>query len=165
MPQSIEDGKNDTFGFQAKPLVVQREDTILVAKTGYGKSVVPQLLPLLMHSSAFLIVLPLNTPGAEQRDGSGDLDGFDQRLSRIRRFPEFGTRQMHDRVHEGQLKVTRGCVGPETSTQRTSLEKGKLSLPTTIKSAALLIVSAKKFRARIRDLKPRRRSCSAGGRS
>jgi hypothetical protein len=47
------------FGFQGKsdqveliwPLLVQREDRILVAKTGYGKSVVPQLLPLLVKNS------------------------------------------------------------------------------------------------------------------
>lgn len=62
------------FGFQGKSdqvesiwsLLVQREDRILVAKTGYGKSVVPQLLPLLVKNSIVLILLPLNALGAEQ---------------------------------------------------------------------------------------------------
>ena len=40
-------------------LVFDREDRILVAKTGYGKSVVPRLLPL-------IVLLPLNALGAEQ---------------------------------------------------------------------------------------------------
>lgn len=56
------------FSFQAKPdqveslwtLVVQREDRIFVAETGYGKSVIPQLLPLLIKNSTVLILLPLN---------------------------------------------------------------------------------------------------------
>jgi superfamily II DNA helicase RecQ len=62
------------FGFQGKSdqvesiwsLLIQREDRILVAKTGYGKSVVPQLLPLIMKNSTVLILLPLNALGAEQ---------------------------------------------------------------------------------------------------
>src|SRR6202007_698069 len=59
------------YGFQGKPesiwsLLVQREDRILVAKTGYGKSVVPQLLPLIMKNSTVLILPPLNALGAEQ---------------------------------------------------------------------------------------------------
>jgi hypothetical protein len=56
------------FGFTAKleqvgllwSLVFDREDRILVAKTGYGKSVVPQLLPLLTRSSIVIVLLPLN---------------------------------------------------------------------------------------------------------
>ena len=48
-------------------LYFDREDRILVAKTGYGKSVVLQLLPLLTRSSIVVIVfLPLNALGAEQ---------------------------------------------------------------------------------------------------
>ena len=62
------------FGFTAKleqvdllwSLVFDREDRILVAKTGYGKSVVPQLLPLLTPSSIVIVLLPLNALGAEQ---------------------------------------------------------------------------------------------------
>ena len=62
------------FGFTAKleqvdllwSLVFDREDRILVAKTGYGKSVVPQLLPLLTRSSIVIVLLPLNALGAEQ---------------------------------------------------------------------------------------------------
>ena len=62
------------FGFQGKSdqvgsiwlLLIQREDRILVVKTGYGKSVVPQLLPLIMKNSTVLILLPLNALGAEQ---------------------------------------------------------------------------------------------------
>lgn len=62
------------FGFQAKPdqvesiwsLLVQKEDRILVAKTRYGKSIILQLLPILIKDSIVLIFLPLNTPGAEQ---------------------------------------------------------------------------------------------------
>jgi hypothetical protein len=62
------------FRFQGKSdqvesiwsLLIQREDRILVAKTGYGKSVVPQLLPLIMKNSTVLILLPLNALGAEQ---------------------------------------------------------------------------------------------------
>jgi hypothetical protein len=37
-----------------------------VAKTGYGKSVVPQLLPLIMKNSIVFTLLPLNALGAEQ---------------------------------------------------------------------------------------------------
>jgi hypothetical protein len=56
------------FGFTAKleqvdllwSLVFDREDWVLVAKTGYGKSVVPQLLPLLTRSSIVIVLLPLN---------------------------------------------------------------------------------------------------------
>jgi superfamily II DNA helicase RecQ len=47
-------------------LVFDREDRILVAKTGYGKSVVSQLLPLLTRSSIVIVLLPLNALGAEQ---------------------------------------------------------------------------------------------------
>jgi superfamily II DNA helicase RecQ len=47
-------------------LVFDREDRILVAKTGYGESVVPQLLPLLTRSSIVIVLLPLNALGAEQ---------------------------------------------------------------------------------------------------
>ena len=47
-------------------LVFDREDRILVAKTVYGKSVVPQLLPLLTRSSIVIVLLPLNALGAEQ---------------------------------------------------------------------------------------------------
>jgi superfamily II DNA helicase RecQ len=62
------------FGFTAKleqvdllwSLIFDREDRILIAKTGYGKSVVPQLLPLLTRSSVVIILLPLNALGAEQ---------------------------------------------------------------------------------------------------
>ena len=62
------------FGFQGKPeqvesiwsLLVEREDRIFVAKTGYGKSVVPQLLPLIIKNSIVIILLPLNALGAEQ---------------------------------------------------------------------------------------------------
>ena len=62
------------FGFTAKleqvdllwSLVFDREDRILVAKTGYGKSVVPQLLPLLTRSSIVIVLLLLNALGAEQ---------------------------------------------------------------------------------------------------
>ena len=62
------------FGFTAKleqvdllwSLVFDREDRILVAKTGYGKSVVPQLLPLLTRSSIVIVLLPLNALCAEQ---------------------------------------------------------------------------------------------------
>ena len=62
------------FGFTAKleqvdllwSLVFDREDRILVAKTGYGKSVAPQLLPLLTRSSIVIVLLPLNALGAEQ---------------------------------------------------------------------------------------------------
>ena len=62
------------FGFTANleqidllwSLVFDREDRILVAKTGHGKSVVPQLLPLLTRSSIVIVLLPLNALGAEQ---------------------------------------------------------------------------------------------------
>jgi hypothetical protein len=62
------------FGFTAKlelvdllwSLVFDREDRILVAKTGYGKSAVPQLLPLLTRSSIVIVLLLLNALGAEQ---------------------------------------------------------------------------------------------------
>ena len=62
------------FGFQGKPeqvesiwsLLVEREDRIFVAKTGYGKSVVPQLLPLIIKNSIVIILLPLNALDAEQ---------------------------------------------------------------------------------------------------
>ena len=62
------------FGFQAKPdqvemiwsLLVLKEDRILVAKTGYGKSVIPQLLPLLIKDSIVPTLLLLNALGAEQ---------------------------------------------------------------------------------------------------
>jgi hypothetical protein len=52
---------------------VQREGRILVAKTGYGTSVVPLLLPLLMTNSIVLILLPLNALGAEQFADIGKL--------------------------------------------------------------------------------------------
>ena len=47
-------------------LLVEREDRIFVAKTGYGKSVVPQLLPLIIKNSIVIILLPLNALDAEQ---------------------------------------------------------------------------------------------------
>jgi hypothetical protein len=47
-------------------LVFDREDRILVAKTGYGKSAVPQLLPPLTRSSIVIVLLLLNALGAEQ---------------------------------------------------------------------------------------------------
>jgi superfamily II DNA helicase RecQ len=47
-------------------LVFDREDRILVAKTGYGKSAVPQLLPLLTRSSIVIVLLLLNALGAEE---------------------------------------------------------------------------------------------------
>src|SRR6202030_3478108 len=47
-------------------LLVEREDRIFVAKTGYGKSVVPQLLPLIIKNSIVIILLPLNPLGAEK---------------------------------------------------------------------------------------------------
>ena len=70
----IEEAVELVYGFPAKKdqvqslhsLLVRKEDRILIAKTGYGKSVVPQLLPLLSPDSIVLIILPLNALGAEQ---------------------------------------------------------------------------------------------------
>jgi superfamily II DNA helicase RecQ len=70
----IEEAVELVFGFPAKKdqiqslhsFLIQKEDRILVAKTGYGKSVVSQLLPLLCKDSIVLILLPLNALGAEQ---------------------------------------------------------------------------------------------------
>jgi hypothetical protein len=84
------------FGFQAKPdqvesiwsLLVQKEDRILVAKTGYGKGVIPQLLPLLVKDSIVLILLPLNALGAEQFTDIAKLPlsqfGYMQEITTIR---------------------------------------------------------------------------------
>jgi hypothetical protein len=70
-------GRELTIGFTAKleqvdlllSLIFNREDRILVAKTGYEKSVVPHLLPLLTRSSSYVVIilLPLNALGAEQQ--------------------------------------------------------------------------------------------------
>jgi hypothetical protein len=49
-----------------RSLVFSQEDRILVAKTEYRKSFVPQLLLLLTRSSMVIILLPLNALGAEQ---------------------------------------------------------------------------------------------------
>jgi superfamily II DNA helicase RecQ len=50
---------------------IDRDDRILIAKTGYGKSVVPQLLPLLTRSSVVIILLPLNALGADSGAARG----------------------------------------------------------------------------------------------
>ena len=77
-PKCIKEAVEVVFGFQGKPeqvesiwsLLVEREDRIFVAKTGYGKSVVPQLLPLIIKNSIVVILLPLNALGAEQLEDS-----------------------------------------------------------------------------------------------
>ena len=80
------------FGFQGKPeqvesiwsLLVEREDRISVAKTGYGKSVVPQLLPLIIKNSIVITLLPLDALGAEQLEDIEKLHNNPSTLQRIR---------------------------------------------------------------------------------
>lgn len=65
---SITNGVLSSFGFDAKPkqieaiysLVVERKDTILIAQTGFGKSLVFQVIPLLYPvPRVALLIMPL----------------------------------------------------------------------------------------------------------
>ena len=73
--EHIQDVIQSRFGYQAKDmqvdalytLVYSREDLILIARTGFGKSVVFQAAPLMFSpKKSALIIMPLNALEEEQ---------------------------------------------------------------------------------------------------
>jgi len=71
------------FGFEPRPkqlealvcVIVERKDLILVAKTSFGKSLIPQAVPLLLHGQVIICILPLNVIGEEQVEKVARLPG------------------------------------------------------------------------------------------
>jgi len=71
------------FGFNGKKeqievlwqLLFQKQDTILVAQTSFGKSLIFQILPLLVSGGMIVIILPLNAIGKDQWTKIRELPG------------------------------------------------------------------------------------------
>ena len=71
------------FNFDAKKeqievlwqLLILKKDTILVAQTSFGKSLIFQILPLLVSGGIILIILPLNAIGKDQWTKIRELPG------------------------------------------------------------------------------------------
>jgi superfamily II DNA helicase RecQ len=57
-------------------MLYQKEDPILVAKTSFGKSLIMQVLPILVPQSIILIVVPLLALGFEQGETIRRLSRF-----------------------------------------------------------------------------------------
>lgn len=79
----IAEGIKILYGFDGHPeqiralhqLIYRRQDTLLVAKTSFGKSVVLQALPCLVPTVVVIVILPLNVIGAEQEQNISALKG------------------------------------------------------------------------------------------
>jgi superfamily II DNA helicase RecQ len=71
------------FGFEPRPkqlealvcVVAERKDLILIAKTSFGKSLIPQAVPLLLRGQVIICILPLNVIGEEQVEKVARLPG------------------------------------------------------------------------------------------
>jgi len=72
-----------TFEFDAKAeqvealwrLIIRKQDVILVAQTSFGKSLIFQMLPLLVDNALILTILPLNAIGKDQWTKIQELPG------------------------------------------------------------------------------------------
>jgi superfamily II DNA helicase RecQ len=71
------------FDFDAKEeqvevlwrLLIRKQDTILVAQTSFGKSLIFQMLPLLISGAIIIIIMPLNAIGKDQWTKIKELPG------------------------------------------------------------------------------------------
>jgi hypothetical protein len=71
------------FGFEPRPkqlealvwVIAERKDLILIAKTSFGKSLIPQAVPLLLRGQVIICILPLNVIGEEQVEKVARLPG------------------------------------------------------------------------------------------
>jgi len=71
------------FGFEPRPkqlealvcVIAERKDLILIAKTSFGKSLIPQAIPLLLPGKVIICILPLNVIGEEQIEKMARLPG------------------------------------------------------------------------------------------
>jgi hypothetical protein len=76
------------FGFEPRPkqlealvwVIAERKDLILIAKTSFGKSLIPQAVPLLLRGQVIICILPLNVIGEEQVEKVARLPGLTRKL-------------------------------------------------------------------------------------
>jgi superfamily II DNA helicase RecQ len=70
-PYFPQDGQRDALHH----LIYRKQDLILIAKTSFGKSMILQVLSVLVNESITIVILPLDQIGKEQRQYIEEIGG------------------------------------------------------------------------------------------